>query len=642
MLSVLTPCCGGQAETTPSGVAIACAPAPRADCREARKTRLLLEHTTADELVWKWLQGEATTLADFGSPVSSTSFALCLYARDAAVATVAIPGGSPWRQKGAKSYQLAASGVGDGIQNALLESGAAGKSRIVLKGRGPSLLDGFRPPLALPVTVQLVNDTTGACFESVLTSASRNDGTRFKARAKVGRTRQYAIGQASDCERIGDYPYARNLFCPGAFAAVRTVVSEVAESLGAEQPSRGYFYYYQTRADPQDPPDDQSQTRTPCLLTEAPWGSTQVAGAGTPLCHLVAYVTSPGPVDVSSDGNPNPVPATLRAFPDYFTRLYAPASESLVDEFQAGAAFDPIVSNLSARASDAFRIDYPSFSTDALYDPASWRSDPQYAGVSGGGGGGWGGEISLALPGEGPRVLLAFGGGGGGGMTSTTSGGVTTSHLGGGGGGGMQLADDYSSGGRSYAGLGLGAGTSSEDDVVQYAYRDYAGSGRPPRPVHEYDPDVIVDYQTQMSELVNQLQAGLQAGGTVVVRGGGGMGAGTEYLRPDGDEYVPHALSTQAGFSFRYAFRSEGGRARRLQDDEDVENDAYSQLGEFYRKASARALAACGDYSNFACICRTQHSIVIASMTKAVGDASKVPAWMKQSHCPGDPESPDE
>ena len=83
---------------------------------------------------------------------------------------------------------------------------------------------------------------------------------------------------------------------------------------------------------------------------------------------------------------------------------------------------------------------------------------------------------------------------------------------------------------------------------MQYSYNDYPESGRPPLPVHVYNPAVISDYQQQMNDMVGQLVAGLADDQKVVLRGGGGMGAVIEYLMEDGEEYVPHTLWTQAGF----------------------------------------------------------------------------------------------
>jgi hypothetical protein len=449
-----------------------------------------------------------------------------------------------------------------------------------------------------------------------------------------------AIRTASYCRAIRDYPYARNLFCPAAFSAAQTMVSSLANSIGADSPTSGFFYYHQTLADPEAPPDEQAQTTTACLRTRAPWSRSRVVGAGIPLCHLIAYVTSPAPVDTGEDGGGNPLPDSLRAFPQYFVRLYPPDASSLLDEFRGGTAFDPMVRDLGAAARDGFLADYPAFAPDAIYDPVDWRADAQYYGISGGGGGGWGGEIAIERAGAEPLVLLAFGGGGGGGMTSMRTFGITSSTVGAGGGGGMQLADGYRFGDRSYNGLGLGAGVGSDEDEVQYSYFDYEGSQRPARPVHEYNPAVISDYQEQLSNLLQQLDAALASGETVVLRGGGGMGAGAEYLMQNGEEFAPHALSTQAGFQFRYVFERREAPAGTDGALDTEQESAYAKLGDFYRTATALAYEKCGrDYANFACMCPTTHAIVICLMGRELGDPTKIPAWMQQQHCPNDPDS---
>ncbi len=275
-------------------------------------------------------------------------------------------------------------------------------------------------------------------------------------RTAIGdRTLRFTIEKLADCDAINDYPYARNLFCPAAFSAAQRMRSALAESAHLQGPADGFFYYYQTRADPDAPGDDQSQTTAGCADLRAPWAGTTVVGAGTPLCHLIAYATSPGPAGAAAGRRDNPVPDTLRAFPEYFSRLYA-APASL--DFRAESDFDPLVRDLGAAAHDAFLRDYPSFSTDELYDPADWQRDPHYHGISGGGGGGWGGEVAIERTGAPPLVLLAFGGGGGAGMTSMRGAHGVVSTVGAGGGGGMQLADGYRHEGRAFDGLGLGAG----------------------------------------------------------------------------------------------------------------------------------------------------------------------------------------
>lgn len=154
-------------------------------------------------------------------------------------------------------------------------------------------------------------------------------------------------------------------------------------------------------------------------------------------------------------------------------------------KFRTGGAFDSVVKGLGAKGHDRFVADYRRFSPTEVYDPANWRQDVQYNGISGGGGG-WGGEIAILGANATPLTLLAFGGGGGGGMTSFRESptAIPSSVLGAGGGGGMQFANAYRFGNQHYNGLGLGAGVGSDETQVQYSYNDYAGSGNPPLPVH--------------------------------------------------------------------------------------------------------------------------------------------------------------
>jgi hypothetical protein len=445
----------------------------------------------------------------------------------------------------------------------------------------------------------------------------------------------FSIGKLSDCDAVKNHPHARNLFCPASFSAAQTMVSALAKSLGVQLAQKGFFRYFQTPADP------QAQTTVACLDTRAPWGSRRVSGAGVPLCHLVAYVTSPGPSVKTKRFDRNPLPTALRAFPAYFSLLYAPDASFPLSEFRVGSVFDATVRSLGSAAYDGFLHDYPAFAPNALYDPDDWREDPQYYGISGGGGGGWGGEIAVARSGAEP-VMLAFGGGGGGGMTSMNSFGGIVSRIGAGGGGGVQLADGYRFRDQSYNGLGLGAGAGSDEAEVQYSYFDYKRSPRTSRPVHEYNPAVIADFQEQVSNLVQQLRSALASGETVVLRGGGGMGAGAEYLMQNGEEFEPHALSTQAGFQFRYEFRAPSAAAAPDAALDADQEDAYAMLGEFYRRATADAYQQCGrDYSNFACMCPVTHATVICLMGRELGDPTKIPAWLQQQHCPNDPDLPD-
>jgi len=454
------------------------------------------------------------------------------------------------------------------------------------------------------------------------------------------------IATLADCQQVNDYPYHRNLFCPAAFSAAQTIVAKMTQTLG-QGPSAGTFTFFQTKPKPQD--DDPSQTDVACLDTPAPWpgGSSFVQGAGNPLCHLVAYVTSVGPVPQSvPPSGGNPVPTPLRQYPSYFSKLYAPVQGFPLLDFRTGSAvWDPLVRALGKSGFDGLLADYPQFSTQALYDPEQFQSDPSYQGMSGGGGGGWGGEISI-VDSHGARLtLLAFGGGGGGGLTSFgRPPPAARSALGAGGGGGMQFGNAYRSRNVSYSGLGLGAGTSSDESDVQYSYNSYDADKTKPQDPHIYNPKVINQYLAQLANLMAQLQDRFGNGKTIAVTGGGGMGGGAEYLRENEQEWEPHALSTQAGFQFVYQFSEDENAAPTVkalspvlaQEQADL-NALYEKLGDFYKTANDIAFETCGkDYSNFKCMCPLMHSIVICLAGKQLGSPDAIPDWMQEQHCPDD------
>lgn len=158
---------------------------PVAGCRTSLKSILIVKNKspdTKDKLVWKWLKGAETSLEDLGLPTGTTNYTLCLYAGTIS-ASVAIPAGSSWKAVGTKGFKFKdTSGVPDGAQKALLKSGAAGKAKALVKGKGVNLPDDLAPMLQLPVTAQLVNDTNNVCYGAEYVSAIKNDSKQFKAK----------------------------------------------------------------------------------------------------------------------------------------------------------------------------------------------------------------------------------------------------------------------------------------------------------------------------------------------------------------------------------------------------------------------------------------------------------------------------
>ena len=104
-------------------------------------------------------------------------------ARRERFASIAIPPGSSWQTLGTKGFTFKdPSGTPNGAQKVVLKSGAAGKSKVLVKGKGTNLPDTLVPMLTLPVTTQLVNDANGTCFTAVYNTATTNSSTQFKAK----------------------------------------------------------------------------------------------------------------------------------------------------------------------------------------------------------------------------------------------------------------------------------------------------------------------------------------------------------------------------------------------------------------------------------------------------------------------------
>ena len=127
------------------------------------------------QMQWKWGAGAATTVADFGTPTSSTSYALCLYDGTTLVSSSVIPAGGtcasnkPCWKGNATSFQFKSkTGQPDGVLQLKLKAGIAGKAQIQLKAKG-NLLE--VPTLGSPtmgvVTAQLSRSGSSICWGAV-------------------------------------------------------------------------------------------------------------------------------------------------------------------------------------------------------------------------------------------------------------------------------------------------------------------------------------------------------------------------------------------------------------------------------------------------------------------------------------------
>jgi dienelactone hydrolase len=169
-----------------------CASCPREDCRlpaTPGKGLLAIKDkpgSTSDRLQWSWANGAATSKADFGNPLVTTGYRLCIYDGGTNVVHGArAPGGGLcdgkpcWRET-AHGFKYRKRDAAGSMLQIAVKDGVAGKAKIGVVEKAtavPTL------PLAEPARVQLVNDA-GICWEARYAApASRNDAGQFKDKA---------------------------------------------------------------------------------------------------------------------------------------------------------------------------------------------------------------------------------------------------------------------------------------------------------------------------------------------------------------------------------------------------------------------------------------------------------------------------
>jgi hypothetical protein len=144
---------------------------PRTDCIETTApggAKLLLkqvnEDRTRDRVRWRLTRGAASLPADLGDPTAGTAYELCVYVEVAGVCTLVVhPDGLPgtgWRKRKNGFEFLAPPGQvnPNGVRRIRLRTGAAGRSQVLLRGKGDLLgLEALPMPADAAVLVQLHN-----------------------------------------------------------------------------------------------------------------------------------------------------------------------------------------------------------------------------------------------------------------------------------------------------------------------------------------------------------------------------------------------------------------------------------------------------------------------------------------------------
>ena len=169
---------------------LGCVPTIDNGCKQSRANSILLKSAGTPAVFWTWAQGDATEVRDLGDPTTTTDYDLCIYdghvdqnGSPGLLLSARAPAGNDWYRKatgfGYKSQDL----TPDGLKTIRLKAGAAGRSKVLVTGRGPNLNLPAPQSIAMPVTVQLKSQDGGSahCWSAVYTTPAIVSPLLFKA-----------------------------------------------------------------------------------------------------------------------------------------------------------------------------------------------------------------------------------------------------------------------------------------------------------------------------------------------------------------------------------------------------------------------------------------------------------------------------
>ncbi len=179
-------------------------PATPRDCAGASPSgsRIVLKNSGIDSkdlLSWSWHSSAAVAAADFGDPLTSAAFAVCIYDQDGAQLRMqtGVAGGADGAcadTNGKPCWRALAAGFAyrnrfltpEGISRITLVPGASGAAKLKVAGRGANLRTAMLP-LTPSVRVQLLRQDSSNCWEADFSGTNpslRNDAQEFKAKSE--------------------------------------------------------------------------------------------------------------------------------------------------------------------------------------------------------------------------------------------------------------------------------------------------------------------------------------------------------------------------------------------------------------------------------------------------------------------------
>jgi hypothetical protein len=170
-----------------------CSTQPEPGCSALTKSRtsslqLKIGATTSkNSLAWKWNKGAATAIADFGDPLTATTYGLCVYdeadGNPMLLMDVVASAGSSWVQTATGFKYTNKRPTGNQLQQVTLRAGASGKAKISASGKGDGLPMPELPLEQGPTVIAQFQNGAGTCWEADYSSATKNSSTLFKAKS---------------------------------------------------------------------------------------------------------------------------------------------------------------------------------------------------------------------------------------------------------------------------------------------------------------------------------------------------------------------------------------------------------------------------------------------------------------------------
>jgi photosystem II stability/assembly factor-like uncharacterized protein len=173
-----------------------CSTLPLTGCRlsvQSGKSVLTLKDKTKnkkDTVLWKWLKGEALDITDYGNPVTSDDYSLCIYDESGSprlLLGATAPAGRTcgkqpcWKTPTKKSFKYKnALRTDDGIDTTTLTAGTAGKAQTVVSLQGIGVL---MPTLPLPMPLHVQLQSNGKCWDTHFSTVRKNLPDQFDARS---------------------------------------------------------------------------------------------------------------------------------------------------------------------------------------------------------------------------------------------------------------------------------------------------------------------------------------------------------------------------------------------------------------------------------------------------------------------------